>query len=79
MRNSPKKEEDTSIKEAFYTMNGAEADYNFSIWVGAICFYLINLRKNPFKFYEQRKFSKRNVWVGYFLKLIIVGVFMFLL
>ncbi|WOD42331.1 hypothetical protein [Hwangdonia lutea] len=41
-----------------------------SKWFGALVFYIINLGKVPLKEFWTKKYSKRNLWVGYFVKIV---------
>lgn len=62
-------------EKKFHTMvntSEGEADYDFSKWVGTLFFYLINGGAKSFDYYTQKKFGRRNLWTGYFIKL---GVF----
>lgn len=54
-------------------MSIAEADYQLSKWIGAVFYHLIGLGKVPFEAVNDAKFEKRNVWTGYFLKIILVA------
>lgn len=46
---------------------------------GAITFMLLSGLKNNYKYYYQVKFQKRNIWVGYFMTIIFVVLFIFFL
>lgn len=46
---------------------------------GAITFMLLGGLKNNYKYYYQVKFQKRNIWVGYFMTIIFVVLFIFFL
>jgi len=72
------KKEDKVIKDALDTMNMAEASYGLRVWIGAIFFFLINMGKVPFKELYVKKYERRNVLVGYFLVLILVGLGIYL-
>ncbi|MEP2990931.1 MAG: hypothetical protein ABJN61_11650 [Flavobacteriaceae bacterium] len=64
--------------DAFNTISEGEADYNHSKWFGAIFYYLINLGRKPYKYFTNSKFSKRNLWTGYFLKLLLLVLLIYL-
>ncbi len=76
--NSNKKAEDKQIKEALETLSEAEAAHGLNVWLGAIIFYLINLGKVPFDQLYTKNYATRNVIVGYFLSLIIAGLFLYI-
>lgn len=76
---TPKNNEgDKVMREAFKTMNEAQADRGLSEWVGAIFYYFINSRKQSFDELYSKKYESRNIWTGYFLKLFIVAIGLYL-
>ena len=52
--------------------NKAEVDYQFSIWFGAIIFYLLSFGRKPFRDLFIRKYKTRNVIVGWLMRIVIV-------
>jgi len=67
------KEPIPEVKEAFETMNEAEAEYHLSVWLGAVFIYFIFLGRKPFKALYVKKYHTRNLIVGYCLRLALVA------
>jgi len=59
-------------KDAMDTHNLGEAEFYFSERVGAVFYYSINLGKKSFKELSEKKYIKRNVFVGWILKMVII-------
>ena len=59
--------------------NEAEANFYFSKWFGAIFFYLFSFGQYPFEYFEKKKYSRRNIIVGYFAQIIIVGLLIYVM
>lgn len=77
-----KKISSSQQEDALNWANEADANYEFSIWLGAIFYHLKNQMRQPFEHYYVAQFKQRNLWTGYFLQLfmaIFVVVFVFLL
>ena len=49
-----------------------------SQWFGAAFFYLMNMGRKPMQELWTRKYSQRNLWVGYFIKLVFLALILFL-
>ncbi len=58
--------------------SGHDIAVTSSQWFGALFFYLINLGKIPLKELWTRKYSRRNLWVGYLIKLLFLALLVFL-
>lgn len=55
------------------------AEYSSSVWLGALVFFIINLGKTSFKELWVKKYSRRNLIVGYLFKLLLLFVFIYLI
>ncbi|NND52128.1 MAG: hypothetical protein HKN54_06965 [Flavobacteriaceae bacterium] len=62
----------------FDSMSEGEADYDHSKWLGSVFYYLINFGRTPYKHFTLKKYSRRNLWTGYFLKLGIIALLIYL-
>lgn len=58
--------------------SGRDIAITSSQWYGAAVFYLLNLGKIPMKELWSRKYARRNLWTGYFMKLLFLGLVLFL-
>lgn len=72
-------ERDDSIKQAMETLNHAEADYGFSIWIGTIFFYFLRLGKVPFENLHQKQYNTRNALVGWLLRVMVIIAFIYII
>lgn len=54
--------------------SGHDIAMTSSQWFGAAFFYLINLGRIPMKELWTKKHSRRNLWIGYLVKLIVMVV-----
>ena len=57
--------------------SGHDIAMTSSKWLGACFFYLLNLGKIKFSDLWSSKYSQRNLWVGYFIKLLLLAITLF--
>ena len=67
------------LKEILETPTEADASYGITIWSGAVFFYLINFGRVPFENLNEKKYKRRNFWIGYFLKFVFIVFITFVL
>lgn len=58
--------------------SGHDIAVTSSKWFGALFFYVLNLGKVPLKQLWTKKYSMRNLWVGYLMKLSFLALILFL-
>lgn len=63
-----------NVKDAFNTMNEAEAIKGLNEWFGVIFYYLLRLGRVSFEEHYSKKYKSRNIWTGYFLTLVFLAI-----
>ncbi len=48
-------------------------------WLGAMVFYLANLAQTPMNELRSKKYARRNFWVGYLVRLLLLALLLFLI
>lgn len=59
-------------------MSESDSSLHSSEWFGAIFYYLLALGKPKFNTVYSAKHRRRNIWTGYFLKLLMLGAIIWL-
>ncbi len=59
--------------------SGHDISVTSSQWYGAAVFYLLNLGKVPMNELWVKKYARRNLWVGYVVKMAFLALLLYLL
>ncbi len=70
-KSEPGKLSDSPADAPDQIASGADGAYRMTEWFGAVFFYLVNFRRKQFDYFFQKKFERRNFWVGYLLYLLV--------
>jgi len=77
-KNQPPELSPSSGDQPGHIPDSSEGSYRFTEWSGAIVFYALNFGRRKFNYYYHKRFERRNFWMGWVIRILVVLLFFIL-